>query len=133
MATTDPIADLLTRIRNAQRARKETCIVPASSMKEKIVRILKEADYIDSYVRQEEKVQDNLILKLKYIGKLQKPVIDTIKRVSKPGRRVYRACADIKPLLEGYGMTILSTSKGILKDVDAKKQKVGGEVICEIW
>ncbi len=133
MVTTDPIADLLTRIRNASQARKENCTIPASHIKEKIVKILKDSDCIESFARQEEPCQDNLIVKLKYKGKLQKPVINTLKRVSKPGRRVYRRYEDIKPLLEGYGFSILSTSKGIMKDVDAKKNKVGGEVLCEVW
>jgi small subunit ribosomal protein S8 len=133
MATTDPIADLLTRIRNGMHARKDSCEIPASKTKEQIVKILNEAGLINGYVRQEEKPQDRLIVQLKYTGKLRKPAINKIKRVSKPGCRVYRGYDEIKPLLEGYGFAIISTSKGLMKDVDAMKQKIGGEVLCEVW
>lgn len=131
--TTDPIADLLTRIRNAVRARKSTCEIPASTIKESVLKILKEKGFIAGYVRQEEEVQDTLIVQLKYLGKNHKSVINSMKRVSKPGRRIYKGYRDVKPLLSGLGYSILSTPKGIMTDDDARKQKLGGELLCEVW
>lgn len=133
MMTTDPIADLLTRIRNAVRARKSTCEIPASTIKESVLKILKEKGFIAGYVRQEEEVQDTLIVQLKYLGKNHKSVINSMKRVSKPGRRIYKGYRDMKPLLSGLGYSILSTPKGIMTDDDARKQKLGGELLCEVW
>ncbi|EKD50838.1 MAG: Ribosomal protein S8 [uncultured bacterium] len=133
MATTDPIADLLTRIRNAQHARKDTCEIPASQLKESVLKILQQTGWVESYTRQEQAPQDVLVVRLKYKGKLRTPTINHVRRISKPGRRIYRRYQEIKPLLDGYGFAILSTSKGVLKDDDARRQKVGGEVLCEIW
>lgn len=130
---TDPIADLFTRIRNSVQARQPECEIPASNEKESILKILKETGYIKNYVRLEGKPQDKLVVTHKYIGKHLKPVFSTLKRVSKPGCRVYRGYRDIRPLLGGIGLAIISTPKGIVTDVDAKKNKVGGEVLCEIW
>ncbi|OVE80688.1 30S ribosomal protein S8 [bacterium K02(2017)] len=133
MMITDPIADLLTRLRNSVKAKNINCEIPASIEKESILKILKSAGYIKNYVRQEEKPQDKLIVEHKYLGKDLKPVLSILKRVSKPGRRVYRKHRDIKSLLGGIGISIISTPKGIMTDVDAKKANVGGEVLCEIW
>lgn len=133
MLTTDPIADLLTRMRNAIRARKSHCEIPASKEKEHVLRVLRQSGYIQSFVRQEETPQDKLIVTFKYVGKNQKSVIHKIGRVSKPGRRVYSGYRDIRPFLSGVGMRIFSTPKGIMTDSDARKQKVGGEVLCEVW
>ncbi|MCP5463663.1 MAG: 30S ribosomal protein S8 [Deltaproteobacteria bacterium] len=133
MNTTDPIADLLTRIRNSVKARKADCVIPASKEKESILKILKEAGYIKNYVRQEKKPQDDLVVIHKYVGKTNAPVFHSLKRVSKPGRRVYKGYQEIKPVLDGVGLSIVSTPKGIMADTDARKNKVGGEILCEIW
>lgn len=130
---TDPIADMLTRLRNSSLAKKPVCEIPASDIKESILKLLKEAGYIKSVVRQEQAPQDTLIVTHKFLGKNHKPVLNKLKRVSKPGCRVYRGYDEMKPLLGGIGLVILSTPKGVMTDVEAKKQKVGGEIICEIW
>lgn len=130
---TDPIADLLTRVRNAMRARHASCIVPASKTKESILKILKEEGFIKDYVRQEQSPQDQLVVFLKYLGRNQKQVINTLKRVSKPGRRVYKGYRDLRPVLGGLGVAVISTPQGIKTDKQAKASKVGGEVLCEVW
>lgn len=130
---TDPIADLLTRIRNSLRARQESCVVPASQLKESILKILKERGYIQTYAPLENGPQGDFVIKLKYLPGGRAPLIHTLKRVSKPGRRIYRTAAQLKPLLGGLGLSIVSTSRGVLTDVEAKKQNVGGEVLCEVW
>jgi small subunit ribosomal protein S8 len=132
MKTTDPIADLLTRIRNSLQARKVSCEIPASKEKEAILKILQAKGYIKGYVRNEEKPQDKLVVLLKYIGKNQSSMITTLKRISKPGCRVYRGYRETRPLLGGLGISILSTPQGLMADRDAREAKVGGEVICEI-
>lgn len=131
--TTDPIADLLTRIRNAQKARHESCIVPASRVKEDILRILKTEGFIKNYVRHEEKPQDKLVVLLRYQGKNRQGLLAHVKRISKPGCRVYRGYRDIRPLLGGLGFSILSTPQGVMTDKLARKSKLGGEVLCEVW
>jgi small subunit ribosomal protein S8 len=133
MKCTDPIADLLTRIRNSLQSRKAFCEVPASKEKENILKILKAEGFIKNFVRQEEYPQDKLIVFLKYVGKNQKSVINQLRRVSKPGCRVYRGYREIRPVLSGLGFSILSTPKGIITDKEAKQVKLGGEVICEVW
>lgn len=133
MNVTDPISDLLTRLRNAQSARHDSCAIPASGLKESILKILKDEGFIKSYVRQESKPQDTLVAFLRYTGKQRKPILNNLKRVSKPGCRIYRPYRDIRPILSGLGFSILSTPKGVLTDREARKQKVGGEVLCEIW
>jgi small subunit ribosomal protein S8 len=130
---TDPIADLLTRIRNAQKARHESCIIPASRVKEEVLKILKTQGFIKNYVRHEEKPQDKLVVFLRYQGKNRQGLITRLKRVSKPGCRVYRGYEDIKPLLGGLGFAILSTPQGVMTDKQARKSKLGGEVLCEVW
>ncbi|MBI2340901.1 MAG: 30S ribosomal protein S8 [Deltaproteobacteria bacterium] len=129
---TDPIADLLTRIRNGLHARHESVSIPASMMKEQLLKLLKETGYISGYVRVEEKPQDRLTVFLKY-GPDRESVIRELTRVSRPGRRVYRGHKEIKPFLRGMGVIILSTPKGILTDRQARKEKVGGEVLCQVW
>lgn len=133
MSMTDPIADLLTRIRNGMNAGHETCVIPASKAKESVLKILKEQGFITNYVRQESKPQDQLVAFLKYTGKTRVPVIRTLKRVSKPGRRVYRGYRDIRPVLGGLGVAVISTPRGIITDKAARREKIGGEVLCEIW
>ncbi|MFZ8831511.1 MAG: 30S ribosomal protein S8 [Thermodesulfobacteriaceae bacterium] len=129
---TDPIADMLTRIRNALMARHKTVVVPGSKLKLEIVRILKEEGYIEDYRVIEEKPQIKIEIVLKYDEK-KRPVIAGIKRVSKPGRRIYRGYKELPKVLNGLGIAIISTSQGIMTDHEARKRRVGGEVICEIW
>lgn len=133
MSMTDPIADLLTRIRNAMTVQHETCTIPASNAKESILKILKEQGFISNYVRQEATPQDQLVVFLKYLGKNREPIIHNIRRISKPGRRVYRGYRDIRPVLGGMGVAVLSTPIGIITDKKARAERVGGEVLCEIW
>lgn len=132
MAISDPIADLLTRIRNANMAKKAGVSVPASNMKKKIVEILHEEGYIGSFNVEEDGKQGVINIELKY-SKDKERVITGLKRISKPGLRVYAQKADIPRVLGGLGMAIISTSNGILTDKQARKLGVGGEVICYVW
>ena len=129
---TDPIADMLTRIRNALRANKETVEVPASNMKKAIADILLNEGYISGVELQEDGYNGKLLLTLKYVGK-KKPVINSLKRVSRPGLRVYSDVETMPKVMDGLGIAILSTNKGILTARQAKSQNVGGEVLCYIW
>ena len=129
---TDPIADMLTRIRNALRANKETVEVPASNMKKAIADILLNEGYISGVELQEDGYNGKLLLTLKYVGK-KKPVINSLKRVSRPGLRVYSDVETMPKVMDGLGIAILSTNKGILTDRQAKSQNVGGAVLCYIW
>ncbi|MCC6025682.1 MAG: 30S ribosomal protein S8 [Caldimicrobium sp.] len=129
---TDPIADMLIRIKNALMARHKTVVVPGSKLKIEIARILKEEGYIEDYRVIEEKPQIKIEIVLKYDEK-KRPVIAGIKRVSKPGRRIYRGYKELPKVLNGMGIAIISTSQGIMTDHEARKRRVGGEVICEIW
>jgi len=128
---TDPIADLLTRIRNAVRARHDTVTVPASRVKEEIVKLLVREGYLERYVREEAKPQSKLVLFLKFVDKF-KPVIHRISRISRPGGRIYSGYKEIRPSVQ-MGLTILSTPKGIITHKEARRDKIGGEVLCEIW
>jgi small subunit ribosomal protein S8 len=127
---TDPVSDMLTRIRNAAMARHERTLVPASQLKKHIAEILKSEGYIAD-VRQEEDPR-SLTIVLKY-GRDRTSAIDGIKRISRPGRRVYVRHDRIPRVLQGMGVAILSTSRGIMSDKEARRQKVGGELICEVW
>ena len=129
---TDTIADMLTRIRNANQMRYETVKVPASKVKEEIAKILKEEGYIVDYKRVDEDVQGNLYLTLKYADNKER-VITGLKRISKPGLRVYAKNDEIPKVLNGLGIAIISTSKGIMTDKEARKQNIGGEVLAYIW
>jgi len=129
---TDPISDMLIRIKNALMARHKTVVVPGSKLKLEIVRILKEEGYIEDYRVIEEKPQIKIEIVLKYDDK-KRPVIAGIKRVSKPGRRIYRGYKELPKVLDGMGIAIISTSQGIMTDHEARKRRLGGEVICEIW
>lgn len=133
MSMNDPIADLLTRIRNAAQAKHETCEIPASKVKENIVKILKEEGFISNYVKQEGKPSDSLVVFLKYKGKTRDSIINRIQRKSKPGRRVYTNSKELKPVLGGLGIAIVSTSQGVMTDRMARKNNVGGEILCEVW
>jgi small subunit ribosomal protein S8 len=133
----DPIADMLARIKNAQLARKDEVYIPHSKIKEKIVDILKREGYIEDYVVSEKNkkgTQNTLIIKLKYLDDRNlKPAISGLRRVSKPGRRIYTDVENIPYVRKGLGTAILSTNKGILTDAEARKQRVGGEVLLYVW
>ena len=132
MQITDPIADLLTRIRNASSAKHETVEVPASKMKKAIVEILFAEGYIKKYEVIDDERQGVIKIWLKYVeGK--KAVISGIKRVSKPGLRVYASKEDMPRVLKGLGVAIVSTSKGIMTDKQARRENVGGEVLAFVW
>jgi small subunit ribosomal protein S8 len=133
MAANDTIADMLTRIRNAGLARKQSTEVPATNMTRSIARVLQEEGFIGEIAEQEEGIKKMLILTLKYKGKTRRPLISTLKRVSKPGLRVYTNRKDLPRVLGGIGIAIISTSSGIMTDRDARKQGLGGEVLCYIW
>ena len=132
MTMTDPIADMLTRIRNANTVKHETVDVPASNIKKEIVRILLEEGFVRGYDVIEDEKQGIIRIQLKY-GQAGERVIQGIKRISKPGMRVYTNAYKIPKVLNGLGISIISTSKGILTDKQARKENVGGEVICYVW
>ena len=132
MVTTDPIADLLTRIRNACMARFEKVDIPASNMKLNIAKVLKEEGYVKNYKLIKDKKQGILRIYLKY-DEDNFPVISGLERVSKPSCRIHVGHDQIPPVLNGLGTLILSTSKGILPDREARKQRVGGEMLCKVW
>ena len=132
MSMTDPIADLLTRIRNGLKAGKRWVEIPSSNEKKRIVFILKEEKYIEDFILIDDKdrKQIRVFLKYDYQGK---PVISVIERISKPGLRVYKGKKDLPRVLDGLGISIMSTSKGVISNKMAKKFGVGGEVICNVW
>ena len=132
MSMTDPIADLLTRIRNAHRAKHDRLDVPASNLKLEVCRILKEEGYIKNVELVDGKPRSVIRVFLAY-NKEGKPGIERMQRVSTPGRRVYRGAGEIKPVLNGLGVGIVSTSQGLMTDRQARQKHVGGEVLCEIW
>jgi small subunit ribosomal protein S8 len=134
MAMTDPIADMLTRIRNASRARHQKVAVPWSRVKENIAKILVEEGYLKDHKRVKAPLGggDELIIQLKFDHE-RRPVIAGLVRVSTPGRRVYVGSKEAPPVRKGLGINILSTPKGILADREAQKAKVGGELICSVW
>ncbi len=130
---TDPIADMLTRIRNAIMRRKPKVEIPASNMKIAIARILKEEGYISNYkVYVDQNKHQNILIYLKYDEKGESPIHEIV-RVSKPGRRIYVGKDEIPKVKRGYGIAIISTSKGVLTDAQARKLGVGGELICTVW
>ena len=131
MNMTDPIADMLTRIRNGIQARHETVDIPASNMKQEIARILKEEGYITDYAVTGD-LKKTMTVTLKY-GPNNEKVISGIKRISKPGLRVYAKASEVPKVLNGLGIAIISTSKGIMTDKEARKQNLGGEVLAYIW
>jgi small subunit ribosomal protein S8 len=129
---TDPIADMLTRIRNANKAMHERAVMPTSRLKEEIARILKEEGYIVGYKVEKGESYDSLVVELKF-GKNRERVISDLKRVSKPGRRVYARKDRLPRVLGGMGTAILSTSKGVVTSRTAAEQGIGGEVVCFVW
>ena len=132
MQITDPIADMLTRIRNANSAKHDTVQVPASNIKKSIAQILVDEGYIKSFKVIEDGKQGVIEIALKY-GPNKSQVITGLRRVSKPGLRIYSNCEDMPKVQNGLGIVILSTSKGIMTDKDARKANVGGEVLAYIW
>jgi len=131
MSKTDPIADFLTIIRNGVMAKKEHVDLPASVITKSILEILKKNDYIDNFKLIEDKKQGLLRVYLKYVG--GESAITNLKRISKPGLRVYSRHKEIPRVLRGRGIAVISTSKGILIDEEARQQRIGGEVICYVW
>ncbi len=133
MVMTDPVADLLTRIRNANMALKDTVEIPASNLKKDIASILKEEGYIKDFEYIEDGKQGILRVYLKYKDGKQQRVISGLKRISKPGLRVFAKKDEIPSVLGGLGIAVISTSKGVITDKTAKREDVGGEVICYVW
>jgi small subunit ribosomal protein S8 len=132
MSMTDPIADLLTRIRNAHLAKHDRLDVPASKIKASICGLMKKEGYIDDFEIIEAEPVDNLRVFLRYNDE-GIPAIQRLQRISKPGRRVYKGAGEIKPVLNGIGVSLVSTSRGLLTDREARDQHVGGEILVEIW
>ena len=132
MHITDTIADMLTRIRNANNAKHDTVDIPASNMKKAIAQILLDEGYIKSFQVVEDGKQGNIRVVLKY-GQGKSPVIQGLHRVSKPGLRIYTSCEDMPRVMKGLGVAILSTNKGVMTDRQARKENVGGEVLAFIW
>ena len=132
MSMTDPIADMLTRIRNGIQSRHDRVELPSSKLKVEIARILKSEGFISNFKLVEDKVQPMLRVYLKY-SEDGEPVIHGIERISRPGRRVYRNKEEIPRVLGGLGLAIVSTSKGVLSGTEAVKNGVGGEVLCQVW
>ena len=127
----DPIADMLTSIRNTQAVLKETVVVPYSEIKFELAKVLKKENFIEGVEKKGRKTRKSIEIKLKYENK--KPAILSLKRISKPGQRIYTRAGKIKKVRSGYGMSIISTSKGLMTNKQARKQNIGGEILCEIW
>ena len=132
MVVTDTIADMLTRIRNANQMRYQEVSVPASNLKVSLAKILKEEGFIEDYKVVNDNVQGTIELTLKY-GQNKERVITGLKRISKPGLRVYAKASEVPKVLNGLGIAIISTSNGMMTDKEARKQNLGGEVLCYIW
>lgn len=132
MQVTDSVADMLTRIRNANAAKHDTVIVPASNMKKAIAQILVDEGYITSFTVEDDGKQGIITITLKY-GPNKSPVITGLRRVSKPGLRIYTSCEDMPKVMKGLGIAILSTPKGVMTDKEARKANVGGEVLAFVW
>jgi len=128
MSMSDPIADMLTRIRNAQLAEKTSVVVPASKLKVSIAKVLKDEGYIEDFALHGEGVKQGLEIGLKYYA--GRPVIERIERVSRPGLRIYKPAKDIPQVMNGLGVAIVSTSRGVMTDRKARQTGVGGEVLC---
>lgn len=133
MAVNDTIGDMLTRIRNANLARHQTTTVPATRMTRSIAQVLKAEGFIRDFEEQGDGIKRQLVVSLKYRGKQRQPVITALKRVSKPGLRVYANSRELPRVLGGIGIAIISTSSGIMTDREARKQGIGGEVLCYVW
>jgi small subunit ribosomal protein S8 len=133
MAANDTIADMLTRIRNASLARHQVTEIPSTKMTRFIAKVLSEEGFITEYKEVGEGVKKKLVVSLKYKGKNRQPIIKNLKRVSKPGLRVYSNRKELPRVLGGIGIAIISTSSGIMTDRDARSQGLGGEVLCYVW
>ena len=133
MVINDPIADMLTRIRNAQVARHDSVELPASNTKKAIAKILLDEGYVKAVDCIDDGLQGTIKITLKYLNGKQTPVIAGLKRISKPGLRVYAQCEDLPKVLGGLGIAIISTNKGVMTDKEARKNAVGGEVLAYIW
>lgn len=131
MSVTDPIADFLTRVRNASKAKKVRVEIPASGLKKELAEILKKENFIHDFAVVEDSKQNILRLHLKYSQ--GNPAISGLRRISKPGLRIYKGKDELPRVLNGLGTAVISTSKGLLTDKEARKQSVGGEIICYIW
>lgn len=132
MSFNDPISDLLTRIRNGQMAHKSSITCPASALRERVLKVMQDEGYIRSFSRKEvRKNVHELTVELKYVDGVA--VIQGIERISKPGRRVYKDLASLPKVLNGLGISILSTSKGVISDAEARRANVGGEVLCAMY
>ena len=131
MSLSDPIGDMITRIKNAQVRNHKTVELPSSNFKVKISNILKSEGYILDYKINSETSKSNLLIYLKYHS--GNPVISTIERVSKPGRRIFSSAESLPKINNGLGIAIVSTPKGVMTDIDARKQQVGGEIICKVF
>jgi small subunit ribosomal protein S8 len=132
MPVNDPVGDMLTRLRNASRARHDKVVIPHSKLKVEIIRVLKDEGYVGDYTIHETKPQSEITVQLKY-GPDRSSAITGIRRVSKPGLRRYVPVRDIPRVLNGMGIAVLSTSKGILSDGEARKQNLGGELLCTVY
>ena len=132
MVVTDTIADMLTRIRNANQMRYQEVSVPASNLKVNLAKILKEEGFIEDYKVVDDNVQGTIMLTLKY-GQNKERVITGLKRISKPGLRVYAKAGEVPKVLNGLGIAVISTSHGVMTDKEARKENLGGEVLCYIW
>lgn len=132
MSMTDPIADLLTRIRNAHLAKHDRLDVPTSKLKQELCRLLQDEGFIRNFRVLEAETRNTLRIFLRYSPD-GTPAINSLERVSKPGRRIYRRADDIQPVRNGMGVGILSTSQGLLSDRQARERRVGGELLCEVW
>ena len=130
---TDPIADYLTRLRNAQMAKHKVVNIPASNLKKEITKILYDKGYILNYKFEEEGVQGSIKVALKYHPKTKKPAITSIQRVSTPGLRRYASADELPRVLNGLGIAIISTSQGVITDKEARKLNIGGELVCNVY
>lgn len=132
MSMSDPLADFLTRIRNAVRANFDTVEIPQSKLKVKVAEVLKKEGYITDYQLEQQGIQGTIKIELKY-GPRREQVITDIRRVSKPGLRQYKKSQGIPNVMSGLGVGILTTSKGVISDREARRLNIGGELLCEVW
>ena len=131
MALTDPLGDMLTRIRNGQRAKKDSVMTPASKLRANVLEVLKREGYIRGYSEEELAGHEGLRIELKYFE--GQPAIKHVARVSKPGRRVYSGSKELPRIRNGLGITIVSTPQGVLSDAEAREKNVGGEILCQVF
>ena len=130
---TDIIADMLTRIRNANLAKHQIVQIPSTNVTRSIAKVLRDENLIESFEELQNGFKSSILLSLKYVGNDRQPTIKTIKRVSKPGLRVYSGYKKMPKVLGGFGLAIVSTSKGLMTDKQARQEKIGGELLCYIW